>query len=420
MPAYDRESAPTIDQPLTVDLVSHSFSHRRLLSAVHRSPLRLYGESPDLARAIARYASSYLPMLAGWSGNAPPQPPSLDVAWVWHLHKLDPVGYDIDCNRAFGCTVDCAPGQDPFAYCAPGPEAHDEQALSSDNMNQIKDAESPGFAFSTDIAASAERQAVFLWQVRWGVYNDDAWLQEAERRYKMMLNLVRECPGNFIVPTYDIDLMWHTHMAFPVEYRRDCLRVAGREVAHDDSVNDRSEGSKLTLSAAETRILWSSLYHVPWARADGMWRGDPPGWYFESREIGADLNGAIEALDSRSAATAEAAVTAAAVEAARIPSSLKTGGVCTTPATALSSMLITGAAFGEQAALEVPRAITVPEWGHFAPVPAKSPERRDEISYVGEVKHIPPPPGRAPHPDLRYFALTCAPAPSPTPLPPQT
>ena len=61
----------------------------------------------------------------------------------------------------------------------------------------------------------------------------------------------------FIVPCYDIDLMWHTHQLFPLKYKEDMERILGKIFNHDDSVNDRSEGSRLNNADRLTRQVSS-------------------------------------------------------------------------------------------------------------------------------------------------------------------
>ena len=55
------------------------------------------------------------------------------------------------------------------------------------------------------------------------------------------------------------------------------------------------------------------LYGTPWARPGGMWCGDPPPWYFEQRDVAADLLGSVLAIGPRAAAAAEHEVAASAV-----------------------------------------------------------------------------------------------------------
>ncbi|KAJ1472723.1 hypothetical protein T484DRAFT_1839137 [Baffinella frigidus] len=364
------------EKQLSVDLVRQAADHRRFLAAVHLSPLSLYTRSPDLERAIHEYTDNFLPLLAGWTESSPPPPPPLEVAWVWQLHKLDPTAYARDCVKAFGRVVGVHPRQPPFSF-SPAP--------TNDVAPVARSAEDQGqatpFSISTDIAASAERQAGFLWQVRWAQYSREEWLRDAEQRYRMMLHLMGQDHARFIVPTYDIDLMWHTHMAYPGEYREDTLRLAGRVVGHDDSVNDRAEGSKLTTCAANTRNAWMDLYGTPWARPGGMWQGDPPSWYFENRDVAADLLGSVLAIGARAAASAEqevlssqqvlrsqrrAASDAASALAAGVPRTIRMGA---SPALVAPTLLVSMTVSGRSMGAPTTTAITIPGWGHFAPVP---------------------------------------------------
>ena len=52
-------------------------------------------------------------------------------------------------------------------------------------------------------------------------YFEDAFLRRAVRRYKMYLALKRRHPKVFLVPTYDMDFVWHAHQAHPLVYAAD-------------------------------------------------------------------------------------------------------------------------------------------------------------------------------------------------------
>ena len=52
-------------------------------------------------------------------------------------------------------------------------------------------------------------------QVSLPQYQDRTFLQRAEQRYRAFLYLMKNRPGSFMVPTYDIDLMWHAHQVRP-------------------------------------------------------------------------------------------------------------------------------------------------------------------------------------------------------------
>ena len=259
-----------------LDLVAESRNQLALLRDVHLSERDLYNAGDDLKQAVAVYISSWLPTLnrCNEDKKATASPP-LDVAWVWHLHKLDPTSYRSDCHRWYGRLLDAPVGTSPFdhngslsspvesATCADG-------AIDKDLLQRISD--------------SARNQSSFLWHVRWPEYDNDGFLHDAVARYEMMLQLMKNKPTQFIVPTYDIDLMWHTHLAFPSRYMDDCLSLAGRNVNHDDKVgHDRSPNSFLTVSSAKTEQLWQATFGDAWRKNGAMYRGEPPAWFWTNR-----------------------------------------------------------------------------------------------------------------------------------------
>ena len=54
--------------------------------------------------------------------------------------------------------------------------------------------------------------------------------------------------------------------------------LLGKMMNHDDSVNDRAEGSRLSNAATSTRQLWARAYGegAPWSVDGAMYRGPPP------------------------------------------------------------------------------------------------------------------------------------------------
>ena len=127
-----------------------------------------------------------------------------------------------------------------------------------------------------DIKSAAVRQASFYYQVSLNHYRDEAFMRDAFKRYKMYLLLKKENKSTFLCPCYDIDLVWHTHQVHPLLYQRDTNSILGFVLKHDDSVNDRAEGSKLNNADEVTRALWLKRFSVPFARPGSMFRGNPP------------------------------------------------------------------------------------------------------------------------------------------------
>ena len=244
--------------------------HITFLRAVHLSEKTLYDRSADLDYAIGVYRNIWLPSF----DTANVKIPSLDVAWVWHLHKLDPISYHRDCLRWIGRLIDVRKGISPFCF--------EDRPLTSDQP-QILDFGGGDAEFIEIISDRARRQSTLLWQLRWPEYEDPTFLDESVERYRLMLGLMRLHPEQFIVPTYDIDNIWHTHLAFPQNYLELCHCLVGRHVGHDDSVNDRAEGSKLRVCTAATERLWNQAFSCPWRKQGGMYRGEPPSWYWGNR-----------------------------------------------------------------------------------------------------------------------------------------
>ncbi len=80
---------------------------------------------------------------------------------------------------------------------------------------------------------------VFYCQVSLDHYRDNYFMTDALKRYAMYLFLKKKHPEKFLVPCYDMDLVWHTHQVHPVQYHRDTTAILGFLLKHDDSVNDR-------------------------------------------------------------------------------------------------------------------------------------------------------------------------------------
>ena len=126
-----------------------------------------------------------------------------------------------------------------------------------------------------DIVAACGRQRVFNYQVSLPHFEDKRFLAEALTRYKWFLLLKKEHPGTFFVPCYDFDLIWHAHQVNPLIYRNDTTKILGKVLNHNDAVNDRRPGSKLSTSEKTTREIWAEA-GLKFAVNGAMFRGDPP------------------------------------------------------------------------------------------------------------------------------------------------
>lgn len=68
---------------------------------------------------------------------------------------------------------------------------------------------------------------------------DESWIARAVDRYFAFLELAKENAARpkgeqqLLVPTLDIDLVWHVHQLSPLDYRDDCVALMGRVFMHD-------------------------------------------------------------------------------------------------------------------------------------------------------------------------------------------
>lgn len=176
-----------------------------------------------------------------------------------------------------------------------------------------------------DLIGSCVRQSTLLYQVSGSHYRDGSFLQEGVQNYRQFVQLTqhKQLPSLLLVPTYQIDLLWHTHILSSIEQyhtdiaailkhyqhgkKEDAATTIEKEnsaatsttaaatdsnihqrrilLDHDDSFDDRTQGSVLVTSFERTRQLWYTLYGTEYMVDGGMYRGEPPIEYYNSNWI---------------------------------------------------------------------------------------------------------------------------------------
>lgn len=109
------------------------------------------------------------------------------------------------------------------------------------------------------------------------IMHDKRFLDEAVARYRGFLHLIKRNRERsmicFCVPTYDIDLMWHSHQLQPISYQKDMVKLLGKVLEHDDTDSDRTKGKKLDTGFSDTSKQWEDAYGLRYWRAGAMYRG---------------------------------------------------------------------------------------------------------------------------------------------------
>lgn len=265
-----------------VDLIELSKRHVAFLQAVHAAGLSLNRPSAESCR---RY-ELWLRFAAKFPGESL-VPPS-DVAWMWHCHRLAPYRYAEYCRDIFDAPVEAHP---PFSmqHAASSVVSHEdnvahhpglttrklwakeypeEQFFLDTNATKNTDPAPAGAGVFAgfDVLASAERQTTFLWQVSGPRYVDEEFLLEALHNYQRFVMLMaHKDKSQILVPTYQIDLMWHTHMlANFAAYDEDCIELMGHTLNHDGTLNrayTHSTACKASVYDDAPRVMHSCACH---------------------------------------------------------------------------------------------------------------------------------------------------------------
>ena len=245
-----------------LDLVEAAICHLDFLQNVDSLGNLYRGEL--LANAIRRYEHMWLPMAA--NENATQIVAPLDVEWVWHLHMLSPRVYDSDCKRLVSKIIDhkIFTGEQKKAALAKSQEVWkrlypDEPFdVNPDFVSQISAAQSS--ELSCDLIRAAVIQRNFYYQVSLPHYYDRKFLGNALKRYKKFLRLHSSSSREIFIPTCDIDLIWHVHLAHPLAYRNECSRLMRGTLDHDHEDHTPRGDAPSICAAAITQERWAVTY----------------------------------------------------------------------------------------------------------------------------------------------------------------
>ena len=231
---------------------------------------------------LHRYENLWLPLLSQVS-NGPNEDllylPPTDVHWLWHVHMLSPTSYAKDClsihSRVYNHQL---VGLEELGKRRELSRSHWRKMFPGDPFDLPEDkssilklyrsvAKQPVQSrFRYDVIAAAQRQKSFFHQVSLPHFGTDWFLEEAVSRYSKFLHLKKLYKKEFLVPCYDVDLVWHTHQVHPLAYQDDCQNILGSVLPHDDTDPDRTEGSKLDVSFKTTQELWKSTFGIDYCQ----------------------------------------------------------------------------------------------------------------------------------------------------------
>ena len=87
----------------------------------------------------------------------------------------------------------------------------------------------------------------------------EAKASQAVNRYEKLFKLFGK--GSSIVPTKEIDDVWHLHMLDPVSYYQSCMSYHNKIIGHNPALeNSQEEKSRLHSMFLATASLWKKEY----------------------------------------------------------------------------------------------------------------------------------------------------------------
>jgi len=280
--------------PFSCDLVAESQKHIRFLRGLHDQGVTL---KPPSFKSLDRYLYFWLPLVADNAAGDVKLIPPPDIAWLWHCHRLAPMAYERYVQERYHRVLETSPS---FVFQADKENAADARRTrnfwhtlypsepfflqESDHQQSFPETDSPGRCLNGfDLVASAERQSTFLWQVSDFHFQETDFLQDGVKRYYQFLKLPGK-QGQSLVPTFQIDLMWHTHILVSLQkYHNDCVKIRGEKLEHDDSLHDHTSSNKLDKAFQQTAKVWKETYGCDYVVPVGTYRDELPSTFYDRR-----------------------------------------------------------------------------------------------------------------------------------------
>ncbi len=86
--------------------------------------------------------------------------------------------------------------------------------------------------------------------------------KQAISRYLLFLLLVYLYPNSRLVPSQDIDRVWHYHIIDTIKYAEDCEMLFGRFIHHFPYLGQRgkTDGNQLKIAFEQTQVLFQEHF----------------------------------------------------------------------------------------------------------------------------------------------------------------
>ncbi|KAF7555460.1 hypothetical protein G7Z17_g2108 [Cylindrodendrum hubeiense] len=121
-------------------------------------------------------------------------------------------------------------------------------------------------AFLSSLIANVTRQLVFVDKMHGHLWIRSpalpGTLDRAVERYDNYLELFRLYPGKMLVPTLDIDLVWHTHQLSAHDYKTAMKSRCGRFINHDDKLGKPTLDTGMENTQELYQVHFGQMYSI--------------------------------------------------------------------------------------------------------------------------------------------------------------
>ena len=272
--------------------VNDIINHKKFLIAANQGlPSRGKNISKE---SLFRYSKCWLPLVARHDDKTPLIPP-LDVAWIWHVHRLAPLLYVEYCQKNFGKVLNAptpflAQNMEHLTSAEQDNVEHTQRLWQQYNPDvpicfnpQLYDTSSTMPFDSKDqdfvlgnynLAEACSRQQKFLTSVSTPLFTSTEFLAHAIKQYCQFLLLCTK--GGVMVPSVPIDLVWHTHQLLSsTTYIAETRSVLGFALNHNDNLEEEKEKEKEEAVMNELEepflVAKSSTLHNQWLETKKEW-----------------------------------------------------------------------------------------------------------------------------------------------------
>ncbi|KAK4225451.1 hypothetical protein QBC38DRAFT_511085 [Podospora fimiseda] len=122
----------------------------------------------------------------------------------------------------------------------------------------------PDFSSPSPLVSNVQRQSLFVDKMHRQLWirspSAHGTLSRAIDRYERFIKLFSLYPKTMLVPTLDIDLVWHTHQLSAEQYETYMRERTGRYINHDDTIQKNTLGNGMDRTANIWRVEFGEDY----------------------------------------------------------------------------------------------------------------------------------------------------------------